>query len=199
MDAQDGREMEFKEFPVWPSSCKRATDLRIGWRFDLRNGLWLLDTLRVERFLDEALRPRSFGESVKTYTFVCEMYPLHPSPELIEEQQVLAKLTRYHQGEKRFLSVGQLFWNDVRFLDADGQLAAYKSALMRSVDNLAMRKRRPKDFDLDSFRAFLVDCLATLDSKDCAVDLAQLDLSPPEWDEDGRILYKNLLPHDVLE
>jgi hypothetical protein len=199
MNAQDGRKMEFKEFPVWPNSCKRATDLRIGWRFDFRGGVWWLDTLRIEHFLNEALRARSFGEAVKTYMFVCEMYPLDASPELIEEQQTLARLTRYFQGERRFLSVGQLFWNDVRFLDAYGQIAAYKAALMRSVDNLVLRKRKPKDFDFDSFRGFLVDFLATLDSKDCAVDLAQLDLSSPEWDEDGRIIYKNLLPHDVLE
>jgi len=191
--------MEFRQMTTWPAKARDATKLKSGWRFDLSQGVWCLDLCQMEEFLKQRLLGQSFGAAVDVFIFGFEMYDAVDGTAIGSSGAMPADFSRYTPKLRQLLSVGQLDWHDVRFLDASAQLVAYKAALLRAVDNWYARKRRPRDFDVEAFRAYLLDSLAGLTTAQCAVDLSLLDLSLPEWDEDGRFIYKNLSAHDVLE
>ncbi|WP_340569664.1 hypothetical protein [Stenotrophomonas sp. G106K1] len=189
--------MEFELWITWSPGCFEATALRQGWRFDISEGLWRIDINRVETHLQQDLAAQQFGAAVTRFIFGFEM---HRIGGVLDDESVLQSmaatrdLTRYYRSRHAFLAVGQLEWTQVRHLDAAAQWAAYTSTLLHAVDNWSRQSRKPKDFDVSSFRTAIQQSLQALTEDQYAVDTESMDLSPPEWDEAGRFIHRNLDP-----
>lgn len=194
--------MEFEHWITWSPGCFEATALRQGWRFDASQGLWRIDINRVEAHLQHDLAVQRFGTSVTRFIFGFEM---HRMGGVLDDESVLQSmaatrdLTRYYRSRHSFLAVGQLEWTQVRHLDATAQWAAYTSTLLHAVDNWSRQSRKPKDFDVSSFRTAIQQSLQALTEDQYAVDTESMDLSPPEWDEAGRFIHRNLDPDSLID
>ncbi|WP_164280241.1 hypothetical protein [Stenotrophomonas indicatrix] len=194
--------MEFEHWITWSPGCFEATALRQGWRFDASQGLWRIDINRVEAHLQHDLAVQQFGTTVTRFIFGFEM---HRMGGVLDDESVLQSmaatrdLTRYYRSRYAFLAVGQLEWTQVRHLDATAQWAAYTSTLLHAVDNWSRQSRKPKDFDVSSFRTAILQSLQALTEDQYAVDTESMDLSPPEWDEAGRFIHRNLGPDSLID
>ncbi|PJL13309.1 hypothetical protein B9Y72_11220 [Stenotrophomonas maltophilia] len=194
--------MEFEHWITWSPGCFEGTALRQGWRFDASQGLWRIDINRVEAHLQHDLAVQQFVTAVTRFIFGFEM---HRMGGVLDDESVLQSmaatrdLTRYYRSRHAFLAVGQLEWTQVRHLDAAAQWAAYTSTLLHAVDNWSRQSRKPKDYDVSSFRTAIQQSLQALTENQYAVDTESMDLSPPEWDEAGRFIHRNLDPDSLID
>ncbi|QKW56405.1 hypothetical protein [Stenotrophomonas sp. NA06056] len=189
--------MEFEHWITWSPGCFEATALKQGWRFDVSQGLWRIDINRVEAHLQQDLAAQQFGNSVARFIFGFEMHRLGgvlDDETVLQSMAATRDLTRYYRSKRALLAVGQLEWTQVRHLDAAAQWGAYSSTLLHAVGNWSGQSRRPKDFDVSSFRTAIQQSLQALTEDQYAVDPESMDLSPPEWDEAGRFIHRNLDP-----
>jgi len=113
-------------------------------------GRWRLFTPAIDDYLNDELANKSFGTSIDTFVLLLEVADFKAwdigvaftGPE---------GFTRYKHKTKEVWSVGQIDWLAVQNLPATKQFDAFANALQFSIAKVAQAKRKPRDFNTESF------------------------------------------------
>ncbi len=120
-------------------------------------GLWRVDLVKFEQFLDDGLAQQSFGASIEEFIFGFEIAEL-------DEWDRFFTVTRDYMSHrpksKRFISVGQIEWREVKELTVDAQLEQLKLALIAAIERIGTFQRKPRYFDYMSFAASVRETLS---------------------------------------
>lgn len=142
------------------------TDLPIYYGATQETGLWRICIPKFEDFLVSELANLSFGSSIEEFVFGLEIAEL-------EEWGHWFKDTRdfmsFRPKTKQLISVGQIEWKDVKDLSIEEQLIKLNTALIVAVERIENAKRKPKDFDCQSFAATIKSILPHCTSEMVAV------------------------------
>lgn len=126
-------------------------------------GRWKVSLLELEARMSELLASRNFGGVVARYIFRFEIADFEKWGEWFARD---GNRVTYRPKSKSIESVGQLKWADVKDLEVEEQYAALKLAVVRSIENIAAAKRRPKGFNTESFKDAVMECLGQISAKD---------------------------------
>jgi len=120
------------------------------------SGRWKIDVLELESRMTELLSARKFGGVVRQYVFRFEIADFEKWGAWFAPD---GNRVTYRPKSGSVESVGQLRWRDVKDLSPTEQFRQLKSAIARSIGNVATTKRRPKGFDANEFLHAVVESL----------------------------------------
>ena len=129
------------------------------WIVDPKLGLWRINLTRLAHFLNDHLEELSFGESITTFYFGFEL--VVPG----EFWRQMANYVSYRPKMKTIISVGQVDWPAVKYLNGSEQLSHLFQALELAIVRVATMKRKPRSFDSQAFLKSVREIIPT-----CSVD-----------------------------
>ncbi|CAN7440845.1 hypothetical protein [Polaromonas sp. LjRoot131] len=123
-------------------------------------GRWRLFTPAIDAFLNEDLMPRDFGTSIEQFLLILEVADFKAWGEGVAFTGPDG-FTRYKHKTREVWSVGRINWPEVQHLPARLQLLAFGQALQAAIANVAVAKRKPKDFATEAFGSAVAARLAS--------------------------------------
>lgn len=108
-------------------------------------GRWRLFTPAIDAFLNDDLTLRNFGTSIEQFVLILEVADFKAWGEGVAFAGPDG-FTRYKHKTREVWSVGRIDWTEVQNLPARLQLFAFGQALQAAIANVALAKRKPKDF-----------------------------------------------------
>lgn len=135
-------------------------DLPVYYGAPPETGLWCISGVKLEDYIADKLKSRTFGASIEEFVFGFEIAELDGWGRCFRET---SDYMSYRPKNKLFISVGQVEWTEVKELSAQAQFRSISDALLFAVERIGAAKRKPKDFDYAAFAISLREILAGCD------------------------------------
>lgn len=122
------------------------------------------DLIDIQDYLNNELSGKTFGKSVRQFDFGYEIYD---SQGYMKPWEETADLKRYGTKYKNLLVVKQFDYRQLKGKTHSEQFEILKEKILEAISDTDKLKRRPKDFDKDSFLATINKSLTDYKKKYC--------------------------------